>query len=383
MASRSREAAARSLGDALHELPVAVAVQRLDEAGSIVCLNEAFTRLFGYTLADIPAVSAWALRAYPDPDYRREVFEVWDAAVDRARRERGRVETMEFRVACRDGAVRDVLIGAAVADDTLFISLTDITRQKQAEQELAAERRQERLREEARRLDREQKLTMSLAAAATVHEIKQPLARILLETQLAIERMRDRSPSSSDMLGHLEDMLAESQHAVEMINRMKTLLRTAEPERRPVDVAEVVMSAILFTRKLVSDHQVVLEPSGLEQAVRVEGDGVQLQAAIINLIRNAVEAIVQSAADRREILIAVRTHDQTVEITVGDSGPGMSPKAIASPLPPTTKPDGMGLGLFLVRTCVENHGGSMTVGRSPLGGAEVRLRLPRNGRPAG
>jgi PAS domain S-box-containing protein len=128
MASRSREAAARSLGDALHELPVAVAVQRLDEAGSIVCLNEAFTRLFGYTLADIPAVSAWALRAYPDPDYRREVFEVWDAAVDRARRERGRVETMEFRVACRDGAVRDVLIGAAVADDTLFISLTDITR---------------------------------------------------------------------------------------------------------------------------------------------------------------------------------------------------------------------------------------------------------------
>ena len=135
-------------------------------------------------------------------------------------------------------------------------------------------------------------------------------------------------------------------------------------------------------QKLVDDNRVVLQPIGLEQPVQIEGDGVQLQAAIINLIRNAVEAIDAVASARREIEIALRPGDHSVEIAVGDSGPGMSPDTITNLPFQTTKPDGTGLGLFLVRTCVENHGGSMTVERSPLGGAEIRLRLPRNGKSA-
>ncbi len=71
----------------------------------------------------------------------------------------------------------------------------------------------------------------------------------------------------------------------------------------------------------------------------------------------------------------------SLTIVVGDSGPGMTDDQISRLPFETTKPQGTGLGLYLVRTCIDNHGGSMSVGRSPLGGAEIRLRLPLR-RPA-
>jgi len=74
------------LGRLLETLPVAMAVNRLDESGTVLFLNDQFVRLFGYARAEIPTVAAWALQAYPDPAYRRDVFKHWDAAVGRARR---------------------------------------------------------------------------------------------------------------------------------------------------------------------------------------------------------------------------------------------------------------------------------------------------------
>lgn len=257
--------------------------------------------------------------------------------------------------------------------------LIDITRQKQAEAALAEAREDERRREEAQRRDLEGKLRTSLAAAATAHEIKQPLARILLETQAAIERLRRAPLRQARMEDYLEDMLAESRHVVDMLGRMKALLRNVQSDHGPVELAEVVASAVLFSRPLLAQHGITLREEGLDRSVQIHGDGVQLQTAVINLIRNAVEALAGLSAERRAIDVELVADGDRVTIVVGDAGPGMSPEQIAAAPFVTSKPDGTGLGLYLVRTCMENHGGMMDVGRSKLGGAEVRLSFPPTG----
>lgn len=503
-------AVSRELRELVERLPVAAALGAFDDAESIVLVNEPFVRTFGYTLADVPTVGDWADRAYPDAAYRHETFGDWNAAVARARAETGRVEAMEFRVTCRDGIQRDVVISAAVTGDFLLVTLIDVserrraeaqlraalertayeltenipvgtytmvqppdggigrfefvserfleicgldaeavrsdpfkafacvhpedydewvrknaevfaaklpfsgecrvvvagqvrwitaesvprglpdgstvwegvlidvTRQKEAETALAAARDKERRREELQRCDLEEKLRTSLAAAAAAHEIKQPLGRILIETQLAVERLRHSPLRQASMEDYLEDMLAESRHVVDMLGRMKTLLRNVRSEHGPVDLAEVVSSAILFSRQLLTEHGVTLRDTGLDRSVRIHGDGVQLQTAVINLIRNAAEAIAGLPAERRTIAVELAADDERAEIVVGDAGPGMSPEQIAAAPFATSKPDGSGLGLYLVRTCMENHGGAVTIGRASLGGAEVRLALPRH-----
>ncbi len=352
---------ASDLRELIQRLPLAAALNAFDEVGSILIINDQFVRTFGYTLADIPTVGDWAVKAYPEEAYRRETFTAWDAAVAKARAETGRVETMEFRVVCKDGTARDVVFGAAVVGEFLMVVFTDvsvrrraeaavkamerrqeraafeltaripvgtyiiahgddgprftfvserwlemldlrrddvladsaiafravhpderaefvrqsdeaiakrrglywegrivvrgatrwvsieskprqrpgdghiwegvmidITRRKQAEAALAEAHEIERRREEAHRRDLETKLRMSLTAAATAHEIKQPLGRILLETQLAIERLRSSPLDGDDMTDYLEGMLAEARHVVEMIGRMKSQLRAVQ-----------------------------------------------------------------------------------------------------------------------------------------------------------
>ncbi len=123
-------------------LPIALAVSepRADAAARILRLNDQFLRAFGYRREELPTLGHWLERAYPDEVYRQQVIAVWQAAVKRALASSGRVESMEFRVTCRDGQEREVLIGAVVVDDQLVVSLTDITERRRAEAELRSVR---------------------------------------------------------------------------------------------------------------------------------------------------------------------------------------------------------------------------------------------------
>jgi len=311
------------------------------------------------------------------PDDRERACAEAQRAIDEGRR-----GDYVFRIVRPDGAIRHMRGLSQVLRDahgrpTLDVGVDiDITRQVEAEATLAVARERERQREEARRNDLERKLRMSLSAAAAAHEIKQPLSRILLETQLTIERLQGQSPDAGDMWGYLETMLAESQHVVDMVSRMKALLRNAESKQGAVEVGGIVAGVILHARRFLARHGVRLHEAGLDRRARIHGDGVQVKTAVSNLIRNAVEAVAEGDSPRREVAVTVEADAGGVAIVVGDSGPGMPDDVIADLPLVTSKPDGTGLGLYLVRTCMENHGGAMTIGRSPLGGAEVRLSFP-------
>jgi diguanylate cyclase (GGDEF)-like protein/PAS domain S-box-containing protein len=129
----SQEVELRRLIDSL---PISVAIVSLDASQRVLFLNRQMVRTFGYTLADIPTVADWLLLAYPDADYRQQSHAAWQRAVEHAVAESGQVKSMEFRVTCQDGLVRDTLINAIVLDDRLLVGLMDISERRQAERAL-------------------------------------------------------------------------------------------------------------------------------------------------------------------------------------------------------------------------------------------------------
>lgn len=165
-----------------------------------------------------------------------------------------------------------------------------------------------------------------------------------------------------------------------------------ETDHTSVDMANVVHNALLRCRQEFGRIGVAVETAGLDP-LEVSGDAVQLQGVVVNLLRNAIDAVADLPPDRRRVRVELRRELVPVEgddpqadaaacrclVVVGDSGPGL-PREVVDRMPlHTTKPHGSGLGLFLVGAVAENHAGRLEVGRSSLGGAEVRIVLPSRG----
>lgn len=345
----------------VERLPLPASLGPCDDSGKIFLVNDAFVRIFGWTLEDIPTVRDWALKAYPDEAYRQETFAAWNQAFEKAKSYDGRLEAMEFRVTCKDGTVRDVVISSAVLENFQMVTFVDVTQWRRAE---------------AHRRTLEQKLRQSLTAAATAHEIKQPLARIMMHTQTMIERLQEKPFEAREIACYLEEMLGQSRQLASLIDSMRLMLRNTTTHFGPVRIDDVVRSAILYCRTDLADRGIMLAETGLEQSVVLEGDAVQLQIAVVNLLRNAVDAVSEVDQGPRQIAIELITGPSEVVVVVGDGGEGMSDEQLAALPLSSNKPDGIGLGFYIAGVAAENHGGRLIVGRSCLGGAEVRLVLP-------
>jgi len=288
----------------------------------------------------------------------------------------------EYRIIHPDGSVhflRGVSTGVRDIEGKLIREIGvnyDITPQKEAEKALAEAREKERLSEEAQRQIIEKKLQTSLAASAVAHEINQPLSRILLTAQLALQEAE--APGNPKLFPFFKELAAEANRVVVTIAKMKSLLRNVESIHHPVDLVNVVEDALLYCKPLLKEHRVeiVFQPSA--KTCEISGDAGQLQIALGNLIRNAAEAIAQSpTSTRRDILVEIRDRADAIEIAVADSGPGLAETEAKELLLKSTKPEGSGMGLYLVHTTMENHGGRLEIGPSPLGGAEFHMVFPR------
>jgi C4-dicarboxylate-specific signal transduction histidine kinase len=158
------------------------------------------------------------------------------------------------------------------------------------------------------------------------------------------------------------------------IETMRMLLRNVQTDLRPVDLSNVTGSALLYL--LPRLRLVEVERIGLTRPCLIEGDEAQLKICVSNVLRNAIQAT-QAQPDRaRKIRVELRRRESWVEVAVGDSGPGFGGQPPDTTVLRSSKEEGTGLGLYVVRTTLDNHGGTIEFGQSSLGGAEVVLRFP-------
>jgi PAS domain S-box-containing protein len=346
-------------------------------------VNDETCRLLGYSREEL-LTRTWSELTHPD-----------DLAVEERqfqrllRREIDSYE-LEKRFIRKDRTVGYTLVAGGCgpiddqAVDLCYMNLIDISARKRFEAELEAAQERERLREEQQRGLLEQKLKTSLTAAAVAHEIQQPLAAILLKCRLAAQDLAAMPPADATAVlqERLSSLTADAELVVTTVERMRMLLRNVETIHSCVDLSAILRSALIFLRSEIETQQVQLSDAGLEQASTLQGDSAQLQMAVVNLVRNALQAMENQRPSTRRIRVELQHQSGQLNVVVADSGPGFPPDHRSDTsweLLKSSKATGMGLGLFLAQTAATNHGGRLRVGRSAtLGGAEVVLELPLN-----
>jgi len=290
----------------------------------------------------------------------------------------------EYRIVRPDGSIRflcglSTILHDAEGRSTHEIGVNyDITLQKQAVEALARVRQQERQTEVSHRRKLEQKLRISLTAAAVAHEINQPLSRILLTSQLVMDNSPAESAAPGKLHSHLLELSTEAQRVVATIEKMKSLIRNTETAHAPLDLREIIDSAILYAGPFAREADTRISFHRPARAARLLGDADQLQIALNNLLRNAIESLIETPPQApRDIRVYLRSLKHHTELVIEDSGPGYHPPDPDNTLFNSTKAQGTGLGLFIVQTTMENHGGRLEIDRSPLGGAAFHMVFPK------
>ena len=217
-------------------------------------------------------------------------------------------------------------------------------------------------------------------ATSLAHEVNQPLAAIVSNAQ-AGRRFLDLGEAGRREVEEIfGDIARQGQRASEVIHRLRTFLGKEAPHRDALDLNDVVREVLPLVRREIEERRIDLVLEFATGLPRVTGDRVQLQQVVVNLIQNACDAMRASPSPRR---LELRSHSSqvsgaAVELTVGDTGPGVAEPVAASIFEPfvSTKIDGMGMGLSICRSLVESHGGSLTLESPAEGGARFRVRLP-------
>ncbi|CBS89464.1 putative Sensor histidine kinase (plasmid) [Azospirillum lipoferum 4B] len=215
-------------------------------------------------------------------------------------------------------------------------------------------------------------------AAALAHELNQPLAATMGYARAArkIARMEEASPRLAEIL---DKTVTQAERADRVIRSLRDFVRKGARDRTPLPVATLIADCLTLAGPLASRHAVEIAAEVAPALPAIAGDAVQLQQAILNLVRNAAEAMTpdatrpEEALGRRRIVIFAcpAAEPGFVAIGVRDTGPGLAEVVERNLFAPfvTTKPTGMGLGLSIVRTIVESHGGTLTARSGSGGGA--------------
>jgi signal transduction histidine kinase len=208
------------------------------------------------------------------------------------------------------------------------------------------------------------------------------MGAILSNTEAA-QMMLDRGELAPDKLREiLADIRHEDLRASEVITSLRKLLSQHETKPAPLDVNTEVAEALRHVAFEAAHRGVMLLPEFDRDVAPVLGDSVQLQQVVINLAMNAIEAVGSAAEKAREVKVATRARTDGVEITVADRGPGVAienePRLFESMF--TSKKDGMGFGLSIVRTIIESFGGRVWHERNLPRGAVFHIWLPAMGR---
>jgi signal transduction histidine kinase len=222
-------------------------------------------------------------------------------------------------------------------------------------------------------------LATSRRATAMAHEIRQPLTIIQIESRQLLNKLKASNlPEDSPLACSAKLLVNTASELNRTIGAMANLLRSARSEQADLDFTDVVLSSIESVQLQLERLGVNLKLQGTDQPQPLRGDAEQLRVACLNLIRNAIDALREVAPEKRKLVLTLEGMEDQLCLHVEDSGHGL-PASVGELIQMgSQKSTGMGQGLFIVRRIALNHHGSLEGGQSiALGGAELRLSLPR------
>jgi two-component system, LuxR family, sensor kinase FixL len=366
----AEEAQARSahLQSILDSIPDATIV--INEGGIIQTFSAAAERLFGYAAADVVAKNVKTLMPSPYREDHDGYLQRYLRTGERRIIGIGRVVVGQRK----DGSTfpMELAVGEMQVRNQRFFTgfIRDLTERQQTEvrlQELQAE------------LVHMSRLTaMGEMASALAHELNQPLSAIANYMKGSRRLLENPSDQTTGMIRDAMDKAADQAlRAGEIIRRLRDFVARGESERRVEDVKKLVEEASALALVGAKDKGVRIRFAFAPRLDYVLADKVQIQQVLLNLIRNAIEAMENEPI--RELIIATSpAQDRMAEIRVSDTGPGIAPEISAQLFQPfvTTKSHGMGVGLSISRTIIEAHGGSIVQRPNPGGGTVFSFTLP-------
>jgi signal transduction histidine kinase len=227
---------------------------------------------------------------------------------------------------------------------------------------------------------------MGQLTASIAHEVNQPVAAIVTHADAALRWLDAQPPDLVEARAALRAIIVDGNRAGNVIRRIRTLIIKKVPTRNDrLDINETIVEVIALTRSEVLRNGVSLQTLLAKDLPLIQGDKVQLQQVMLNLIVNAVQSMSAASGRSRELLIGSRRDASTgVLVTVRDSGPGLNPESFDRVFDAfyTTKPGGMGMGLSICRAIVEAHGGQMSAAANAPQGAIFQFTLPAHGETA-
>ena len=218
-------------------------------------------------------------------------------------------------------------------------------------------------------------------SGSIVHEISQPLTASLSNAQAALLLIAKSETKPEEVRDILRDIVADDQRAVEVIHRLRQLLKRGEVQFQPLSANEIVEEVLKLLRSELIDRGVTVHSELAPNLPILQGDRVGLQQVLINLITNACDAMADMPSEARAMTIRTGLDDNDfVLISVSDAGPGIAEGKLEQVFEPffTSKANGMGLGLSVCRTIISAHGGKLWAVNNSSRGASFHLALPVN-----
>ncbi|MHC4386415.1 MAG: sensor histidine kinase, partial [Planctomycetota bacterium] len=247
----------------------------------------------------------------------------------------------------------------------------DISKRKQVEEEIR------QLREDYTHMARVS--VMGELSASLAHELKQPLAAIRSNAQAALRFLTGDKPDIDELHEVLKDIVNDNRRADDVIKKLRSFMQKSEPQTAELKLKDLIQDTLPLINSFETMRKISLQLEIDESVPTVSGDRIQIQQVILNLILNSTEALTHSKTKPGVIVLQSHQEDgQFIALSVRDNGPGIKAQTMDHLFDPfyTTKKEGLGMGLAISRSIVEEHGGRLWARNNPEGGATFYFTIP-------
>jgi two-component system sensor kinase FixL len=359
----------------LNALPARVAV--LDGSGRIVAVNDAWRRFAADSSASPALIDGSGI------DYLSVCRQAASLGSTHAAQAEGgissvlagRAEAFALEYPCHSPSTQCWFLMTATPlgppGAGVVVAHVDVTERKLREQD--------RLRR-GEALARAQRLnSLAIMASSLVHELTQPLTAASLYSDGIAALVTQSRPDDGELAEAVRSVGAQIKRASDIVYRLRNFIRGRPAKVTRVVLRTVVERAIKMVEPMARDKNVELVEEGVAEDLVVEGDAVQIEQVIVNLLCNAVEAVDAADGERRGVWVRGELWEDVARVSVEDSGLGLAPERVERifDIFETSKDSGLGMGLAICRDIIEAHRGQLWVaGRSDRGGSAFRFTLP-------